>query len=66
MRLNGQAYRRAVEFVALNDEPTMTDAEEVHDQMTVVLIAEAFNVTQADVTTDVLAVRADYFNQEAS
>lgn len=60
MRLTSKAYQRAVEFVAFNDEPTLRDAEELVDQLTVVTVAETFQVEAWDVANDVLNVREEW------
>lgn len=56
-----QRYREAVEWIALNDEPDHyvvgTDLDEVAQQLTVVLVADVFDVDQDQVALDVVAYR---------
>lgn len=51
------SYREAVEIIAMNDEPTELQAENVVGMATVMLIAEIFGTTQERVAADVVRFR---------
>ncbi|HEY7195500.1 MAG TPA: hypothetical protein VH439_17285 [Gemmatimonadales bacterium] len=53
------SYLRAVEWIALNDEPTLTDAAELSELISVVLVADLWGKEPDDVARDVLQARAE-------
>lgn len=60
------SYRRAVRFIAANDEPSETDVGAVKTLLSVVAVSEAFGVTPEKVANDVLALRASANHSLAS
>lgn len=52
-----EAYRRAIAWIADNDEPLETDVNVVADQISVLLVADTFQVSVKVVAADVLRVR---------
>jgi hypothetical protein len=50
-------YREAVMIVALNDEPTIMEPEELVDQVSVALIADIFDVPVERVAQDIVRIR---------
>lgn len=51
------SYKQAIEYIALNDEPTIRDAEEMTGYATVQLVAEIFDITSQRVAGDVIRFR---------
>jgi hypothetical protein len=56
-RLRRPRYRDAVEWIALNDEPSNPDVAEL---LSVALIADIFGTTPERVAQDVIRFRAKY------
>lgn len=50
-------YRKAIEWIAYNDDAVETDPEMMVSQLTVILVADTFDVDVDDVIKDVLSVR---------
>lgn len=57
------SYRKAIEYVALNDEPRFTQVDEVIGMATVQLVSEIFGVEDTRVTEDVLKFRSKYLDK---
>jgi predicted P-loop ATPase/GTPase len=55
--LKTKTYKKAVEWIAINDEPSETDLEEISGFLTVTLIADLFNIDEQVVAKDVLKIR---------
>lgn len=53
-RLKRASYREAVEWIALNDEPSNPDVEEL---LSVALIADIFGATTERVAADIIRYR---------
>jgi hypothetical protein len=51
------SYRLAVEYIALNDEPTIRGAEEMIGYASVQLVSEIFDVPALRVARDVIRQR---------
>jgi hypothetical protein len=51
------SYKAAVEWIAVNDEPTWSDFNDVNSMLTVCCVADMFEVATERVTKDVLKVR---------
>jgi hypothetical protein len=51
------SYRRGIELVALNDEPGELDAEVVQTQISVILLADLFEIPVERVARDVVRIR---------
>jgi len=51
------SYREGIEIIALNDEPTILDVEEMIGFPSVMLLAELFGVTQEKVAGDIIKFR---------
>lgn len=51
------AYKKAIAFVAFNDEPADFDFDSIRGYTTVQLISEAFNFPALAVATDILYLR---------
>ena len=59
-----ELYRRAIEFIALNDNDGAADAcyvKAVRGYMTTVLVAETFGVSTMTVARDVVKLRRERF-----
>lgn len=56
-KLKRASYRDAIDFIALNDEPTIMDVEEVHALASVLLVASIFGTSQERVARDVVRLR---------
>ncbi len=54
------SYRKAIEYVAFNDEPRLTEVDDVISMASVQLVSEIFGVTDVKVTEDVLKFRSKY------
>jgi hypothetical protein len=52
-------YRQGVEWIALNDEPTLTDWIAIQDQISVVLLADMFGVSPTIVAQHIVRLRED-------
>lgn len=50
-------YRRAIEWIASNDEPTELEADEMDGLISVVLVADLFDIESARVAADVVKLR---------
>ncbi len=50
-------YHRACWWIALEDEPTLTDPDEVQAQLTVALVADLFDRTPREVALVVCGLR---------
>lgn len=57
MAVKRASYREAVAWIAMNDEPTEDDLNEVAEAITVCLIADIFGVFPDRVAGDVLRYR---------
>ena len=62
-RMKRASYRDAIDFIAWNDEPACTDAEEVRGLASVLLVASIFDVTTDRVATDVVRHRLKHQDQ---
>ncbi len=51
------SYRGSVEFIALNDDPSCTDLDDVRGSLTVGLLADQYGKETEDVAKDVIAFR---------
>lgn len=51
------SYRHGVELIALNDEPTETDLDQIEGQISVQLLADLFGVPPMRVAKDILKKR---------
>jgi hypothetical protein len=51
------SYRTAVQWIADNDEPTITDPAEMDGLISVLLVADLFEVESSKVAADVIALR---------
>ncbi len=56
-RHNREIYDEAVQWIALNDEPTCTDPETVMSQISVQLIADVLNRGVEGIALDIIAAR---------
>lgn len=56
-RMKRASYRHAVEFIALNDEPTILDADAMTYYATVMLVADLFDVSTERVARNVVRYR---------
>lgn len=56
-RLKRASYREAIEWIALNDEPSCRDPEWLPTTVTALLIADIFGADPARVGRDVLRYR---------
>lgn len=59
------SYRDAVDFVALNDEPSELDEEVVSGLASVVLVASIFDVETERVARDVVRLRKRIVKEES-
>ncbi len=50
-------YQKAIEWIALNDEPNMVDMEEINGLISVELAAFIFDKTNYDISEDVIKFR---------
>ena len=50
-------YRRTIEWIALNDEPTLTGLDEVADMISVQLVADMWGYDAMRVARDVINFR---------
>lgn len=50
-------YEDAVSWIAMNDEPTETKLEALQQQITIVLVADIFDMPVAKVAKDILKFR---------
>lgn len=55
--MKSRGYRFAVRWIAAEDEPTELDAEAMHGQLTVALVADLFGVEVERVAADVVRRR---------
>lgn len=55
-------YKAAVEWIAWNDEPTLTEPDEIAMQLTVLLVADIFGADPETVAKDVVKVREAEFD----
>lgn len=51
------SYDRHVEWIALNDEPTILDIEEAAQMLTITMTADLFDKSPEQVATDVVRFR---------
>ncbi|HUV15502.1 MAG TPA: hypothetical protein VMW28_02940 [Pelolinea sp.] len=51
-------YKKAVEWIANNDEPTIIDCEKIQDFITTQLVADIFHKEPNKVAVDILTHRA--------
>lgn len=58
-KVRRKLYDDAVEWIAHNDEPTITDVEEMAGIISVVLIADLFGKTPAQVARAVIKIRKE-------
>jgi hypothetical protein len=54
------SYRAGVDWIALNDDPTIMDAEVVASLISVCLLADLFEKSQEDVARDVIRQRKKF------
>lgn len=54
-----EAFKRGVEFIALNDEPGDLDVKVIRDYISVVALSEAFGYTTTYIAIKVKQVRQD-------
>lgn len=59
MKRNSATYKKAVHWIAYNDEPTELDRDVVALSISVALIADVFGVHEVDVANDVIDVRSN-------
>lgn len=52
-------YQAAIEWIAENDEPRETNETWIESQLTVLLVADLFNVSPSVVVSDVLMERLE-------
>lgn len=57
MKPKREGWKAALEYVAMNDEPTLLDAEALHGQPTVQLLGIVFGKTTEDVAAAVVKFR---------
>lgn len=57
-------YRFGVEWIALNDDPDVTDEEMILGTLTVGMLADLFGVTQERVAADVVRYRHKERNEQ--
>ena len=55
--MNNDHYQKAVEWIALEDEPLINDEYEIQDQTTVAMLADVFGHLPIHVAIDVLECR---------
>lgn len=60
------SYKRAVDFIAFNDEPTWDDEDDVSTQSSVHAVAVAFDLPTERVAKDVVRARLRLRDQEES
>lgn len=53
------SYRKAIQWIANNDEPITIDLEIMSEQLTVVLVADLFNKAPEKVAQDVINRRIE-------
>lgn len=51
------SYRKAVEWIALNDEPGLTDVEEISERIVTMMVAELFDRYVVDVAMAIARLR---------
>lgn len=54
MKLKHASYKKAVAWIAFNDDATEMDSRIVESQITVMLIADIFGTTEKKVASDVV------------
>ena len=59
--MQGASYRYAIETVARNDQPLVTDVDLIAAQITVQLLADIFDVSAETIAVDVAAFRNKLF-----
>ena len=52
-------YDMAIEWIALNDEPTIMDCSQMEDLISVLLVADLFGRTPKSVANHVISFRSD-------
>jgi hypothetical protein len=55
--MKGARYRKAVEIIALNDEPLERDVNVIEEQISVALIADIFDVPPSELAKDIVRFR---------
>lgn len=55
-------YRKGVEWIALNDEPSELDQETVSNQISTLLLADLFGIHEIAVADDIIEVRENDTN----
>lgn len=57
-------YQRGVEWIALNDEPSLTDEESIVDLISVGLISDIFDKNPYTVANDVINYRRKHHTED--
>lgn len=63
--MRSASYRRGLWYIALNDEPTEMDAEQMQGFASVHLLSELFGVSTERVARDVVRYRRKHEKEEA-
>lgn len=58
------SYRHGIDWIALNDDPNDMEVKSVRTYISVLMLADLFNVTEERVAADVVKVREQVREQE--